>query len=59
MCETCSVVAMLIHTCRVRIVSLSEEVRGQVVHVYGDALMLVWYVCLAFSAFCQIQSGII
>lgn len=31
--------------------SLLEAVKGQVVRVYNDALRLVWYVCLAFSAF--------
>ncbi|KAL1882318.1 hypothetical protein Daus18300_000804 [Diaporthe australafricana] len=31
--------------------SLPEAVREQVAHVYDDALRLVWYVCLAFSAF--------
>lgn len=39
------------HVSSTYVSSLPEKVRGQVVHVYNDALRLVWYVCLAFSAF--------
>lgn len=39
------------HVSSTYVSSLPEAVKGQAVHVYNDALRLVWYARLAFSAF--------
>lgn len=39
------------HVSSTYVSSLPVAVKEQVVHVYDDSLRLVWYVCLAFSAF--------